>query len=64
VTCYYIYPKDPEQPSRTIELTEDEWFSVFLKAEYLGEPLAGIVRADDPTKCVMFAENYDGPELS
>lgn len=63
MTRYYIYPKDTSQPSREIELTEEEWFEVFLSAQYLGEPLAGLVRADDPTKCVMFQENSDGPSL-
>ena len=49
-----------EGASLSVSLTEEEWFQVFLTGRYKDGDLLSIERADDPDKCVTFAENTNG----
>lgn len=64
MTKYFLTPMNPALPTIEAELTEDQWFSVFVSGRYKDEPLHMIARSDDATKHVVFAESLDGQKLS
>lgn len=40
-----------------VELSDEDWFKVFLSGRYKDGPLVQLARADDPSKSVTFEEN-------
>jgi hypothetical protein len=63
VTQYRIKLAD-ETYARTLELTEPEWFALFLSGRYADIPVEWIERTDDPAKRVEFEEHLNGPQSS
>ena len=49
---------------RTEELSEEEWFKVFVSGYWQGRPLQYIERVGAPSKHVDFAEHLDGSKSS
>lgn len=48
----------------TVELSEHEWFEVFLTGRYQGTPIQYIEPLHDCTKRVTFRENLNGSQPS
>lgn len=60
----YFYATGEDDFVGEVQLSESEWFKVFISGCLHGKPLTWIERKDDPSKRVSFAENANGAQSS